>query len=121
MFCPLGDRKPTERSKPEPEELREEHTDHSQHPVSVPGAPEAQLQSCPSGKPLVCVTQLQLGFCHLTSRTVTTPVTFPFPIGKSFHVYNTFNYRIELVKILSVASGRNPAQIGLNKNKYINK
>ena len=23
MFCPLGDRKPTERSKPEPEELRE--------------------------------------------------------------------------------------------------
>lgn len=56
-----------------------------------------------------CATQLRLGFCHLPSITLTA---FPFLAGNSFRVYNTFNYRMVFVSILSVTSGRNLAQIG---------
>lgn len=102
-------------------EKSSKHTGHGQDLVSVPRALEAQLHLFPSGKPPVCTTQIKLGFCHLPSTTLTTAITFPLPIGKRLHVYNTFNYRIIFVRILSVASGRNLAQTGLNKNKYINK
>ena len=57
----------------------------------------------------VCATQLKLAFCHLPSITLTA---FPFLAGKSFRIYNTFNYRMVFVRILSVTSGRNLAQTG---------
>ena len=57
----------------------------------------------------VCATQHRLGFCHLPSITLTA---FPFLAGNSFRIYNTFSYRMVFVRILSVTSGRNLAQIG---------
>ena len=89
-------------------EKNSEHTGHAQDLVSLLRAPEAETHLFSSGEP-VCATQLKLAFCHLPSITLTA---FPFLAGKSFRIYNTFNYRMVFVRILSVTSGRNLAQTG---------